>query len=95
MEKISVMFIIMYLLLIVLLGCHYSSLGVLAIIYVDFLIIYKYYDGTGSLNPNLPLPRQTKKPWTAVFLVVPVICFGYQVRLCLKSFSKEKKTLPL
>ena len=54
---------------------YVSSVGVLSIIYVVALIVFEYSEG------NHPVVRVKTQPdtWTDVFLVVPVICFGYQV----------------
>lgn len=52
-----------------------SSVGVLSVIYVVVLVAYEYFEGG-----YIPGPIKTKPDkWTDVFLVVPVICFGYQV----------------
>lgn len=55
-----------------------SSVGVLSIVYVVGLIVYEYFEGN-----HVPGPIKTQPDsWTDVFLVVPVICFGYQVGRC-------------
>jgi len=54
-----------------------SLFGVVAIIYLTGLIIYEW----GSGNYPTPPPSEIKwepEKWTDIFLVVPVICFGYQ-----------------
>ncbi|XP_037070828.1 putative sodium-coupled neutral amino acid transporter 7 [Pollicipes pollicipes] len=51
-----------------------SSLGVLAIIYLDGLIAFKYYQGHFQPGPI----KHGPDAWTDVFLVMPSICFGYQ-----------------
>ena len=50
--------------------------GVFAILYLVAMIVAEYYTG------DYPDPGPVKvKPdhWTDVFLVVPQVCFGYQV----------------
>ena len=54
-----------------------SSVGVVAVIYVVVLIIAQYYTGNYVAGPIKTAPDE----WTDVFLVVPVICFAYQVRI--------------
>lgn len=54
---------------------YVSPVGVLSIVYVVTIIIYEYFHGNyepGSI-------KQQPDNWTDVFLVVPAICFGYQV----------------
>ena len=51
-----------------------SSLGVIAIVYLVGLIIYEYYFGNYIPGPIKVKPTKV----TDAFLVVPVICFGYQ-----------------
>lgn len=46
-------------------------------IYVTLLIIVEYY--TGNYTPGEIKTRPTA--WTDVFLVVPTICFGYQMHV--------------
>ena len=53
-----------------------SLFGVVAIVYLVGLIIYEYYYGNFIHGPIKYGPDN----WTDVFLVVPDICFGYQVR---------------
>jgi sodium-coupled neutral amino acid transporter 7/8 len=50
--------------------------GVIAVVYVVILIVYQKYVGNFMPGPVKTGPSH----WTDVFLVVPVICFGYQVR---------------
>lgn len=54
---------------------YVSPVGVLAIVYVVSLIAYEYFHGDYVPGPI----KQHPDKWTDVFLVVPVICFGYQV----------------
>lgn len=54
---------------------YVSPVGVLSIVYVVVLIAYEYFKGTHKPGPIKERPDS----WTDVFLVVPVICFGYQV----------------
>ena len=55
---------------------YVSSVGVLSIVYVVALIMYEYFQGH-----HIPAPIKTHPDsWTDVFLVVPAICFGYQVK---------------
>ena len=50
--------------------------GVFAILYLVAMIVAEYYTGD---YPN-PGPVKVKPDhWTDVFLVVPQVCFGYQV----------------
>nr|CAD7440196.1 unnamed protein product [Timema bartmani] len=51
-----------------------SSLGVVEVMYVVFLIVYEKYSGEFIPGPVKTSPDH----WTDVFLVIPVICFGYQ-----------------
>jgi hypothetical protein len=53
----------------------FSSVGVIAVVYVVFLIVYQKYMGNFMPGPIKTSPTH----WTDIFLVVPVICFGYQV----------------
>uniref|UniRef100_T1INZ5 Amino acid transporter transmembrane domain-containing protein n=1 Tax=Strigamia maritima TaxID=126957 RepID=T1INZ5_STRMM len=53
---------------------YVSSVGVIAIFYVVFLIIYQYYEQTD--HPTDIKTRPAK--WMDIFNVVPTICFGYQ-----------------
>ncbi|XP_076370677.1 sodium-coupled neutral amino acid transporter 7-like isoform X1 [Tachypleus tridentatus] len=61
-----------------------STFGVVAVLYVVFLIIYKYFEGKfepGSI-------RRKPDIWTDVFVVVPTICFGYQCHVsCVPVYS--------
>lgn len=53
----------------------YSSMvGVLAIFYLDGLIVYQYLYGGFEPGPV----RHGPAVWTDIFLVMPTICFGYQ-----------------
>lgn len=54
---------------------YVSPVGVLSIVYVVGLIAYEYFEGV--YVPGLI--KESPDSWTDVFLVVPVICFGYQV----------------
>ena len=54
---------------------YVSPVGVLSIVYVVSLIAYEYF--YGDYVPG-PIKQQPEK-WSDVFLVVPAICFGYQV----------------
>lgn len=54
-----------------------SSVGVLAILYVVFLIVYQYYTAD-YIRGDVKTRPDT---WTDVFTVVPVICFGYQCHI--------------
>lgn len=61
-----------------------SSFGVISIMYVEFLVIYKFYEGKHESGPVKTKPDA----WTDVFLVVPVICFGYQCHVsCVPVYS--------
>ncbi|GLH11953.1 Uncharacterized protein GBIM_16649 [Gryllus bimaculatus] len=51
-----------------------DSVGVGAVLYVVALIVYEKYTGGFIPGPIKTVPDH----WTDVFLVVPVICFGYQ-----------------
>ncbi|EFX88038.1 hypothetical protein DAPPUDRAFT_305508 [Daphnia pulex] len=53
---------------------YVSPVGVLSIVYVVGLIAYEYFEG--GYVPGLI--KESPDCWTDVFLVVPVICFGYQ-----------------
>jgi len=53
---------------------YVSSVGVLSIVFVVALIVYEYFQG----NYNPGAIKTHPDNWTDVFLVVPVICFGYQ-----------------
>ncbi|XP_046636826.1 putative sodium-coupled neutral amino acid transporter 7 isoform X2 [Daphnia pulicaria] len=53
---------------------YVSPVGVLSIVYVVGLIAYEYFEG--GYVPGLI--KESPDSWTDVFLVVPVICFGYQ-----------------
>nr|CAD7392817.1 unnamed protein product [Timema cristinae] len=53
---------------------YVSSLGVVEVMYVVFLIVYEKYSGEFIPGPVKTSPDH----WTDVFLVIPVICFGYQ-----------------
>lgn len=53
----------------------FSSVGVVAVLYVVCLIAYKYWMGNFVPGPIKTAPTS----WTDIFLVVPAICFGYQV----------------
>lgn len=54
--------------------CLYSSVGVLAVIYVAILIIAQYYAGHYTPGEIKTAPAS----WSELFLVVPTLCFGYQ-----------------
>ena len=49
-------------------------MGVVAVIYVVFLIIAQYFKGNYVPGPIKTSPEE----WTDLFLVIPVICFSYQ-----------------
>ncbi len=71
---------------------YVSPVGVLAIVYVVSLIAYEYFHGDYVPGPI----KQHPDKWTDVFLVVPVICFGYQViyrRLHKKIAIRNKITV--
>ncbi|XP_022238390.1 putative sodium-coupled neutral amino acid transporter 7 [Limulus polyphemus] len=51
-----------------------SSFGVVALLYVVFLIIYEYFAGNYTPGPVKTSPTV----WTDIFLVIPTICFGYE-----------------
>ncbi|XP_049860474.1 putative sodium-coupled neutral amino acid transporter 7 [Schistocerca gregaria] len=53
---------------------YVSYLGVGAVFYVVVLIVYQKFAGEFTPGPVKTSPTE----WTDVFLVVPVICFGYQ-----------------
>ena len=55
---------------------YVSPVGVLSILYVVSIIAYEYFAGDYVPGPI----KQHPERWTDVFLVVPVICFGYQVK---------------
>ena len=52
-------------------------MGVVAVVYVVFLIIGEYYSGAYVPGEIKTQPDH----WTDVFLVIPTLCFGYQVFL--------------
>lgn len=54
---------------------YVSPVGVSSIVYVVVLIAYEYFEGSYVPGPI----KENPNSWTDVFLVVPVICFGYQV----------------
>ncbi|UYV60499.1 hypothetical protein LAZ67_1001330 [Cordylochernes scorpioides] len=61
-----------------------ASFGVLSVLYIVALLIYKYAVSTESFVPVKTSPEQ----WTDVFLVIPTICFGYQCHVsCVPIFS--------
>ncbi|PSN36759.1 putative sodium-coupled neutral amino acid transporter 7 [Blattella germanica] len=75
---------------------YVSSLGVLAVLYVVGLIVYQKYMGNFIPGPIKTSPTH----WTDVFLVVPVICFGYQCHVsvipiyaCLRERNLRNFTL--
>lgn len=53
---------------------RFSSVGVLAVIYIAVLIIFQYYRGVYTPGEIKTHPTS----WTDTFLVVPTLCFGYQ-----------------
>lgn len=53
---------------------YVSPVGVSSIVYVVVLIAYEYFEGGYVPGPI----KENPNSWTDVFLVVPVICFGYQ-----------------
>ena len=53
-----------------------SIAGVLTIFYVVLLIVVEYAMGGHTPGSIKHKPEE----WTDVFAVIPVICFGYQVR---------------
>ena len=58
--------------------------GVFAILYLVAMIVAEYYTGD---YPN-PGPVKVKPDhWTDVFLVVPQVCFGYQVLLLVWKYG--------
>lgn len=61
----------------------FSSIGVIAVLYVVFLIAYQYWMGNFVPGPIKTAPNS----WTDVFLVVPAICFGYQVKIIIILFN--------
>ncbi|XP_076354832.1 sodium-coupled neutral amino acid transporter 7-like isoform X2 [Tachypleus tridentatus] len=54
-----------------------SSFGVLAMLYVVFLMIYEYFVG----NYASGLVKTSPTVWTDIFQVIPTICFGYQCHM--------------
>lgn len=75
---------------------YVSSVGVVTVMYVVFLIVYEKYMGNFMPGPIKTSPTQ----WTDVFLVVPVICFGYQCHVsvipiyaCLRERNLNSFTL--
>ena len=54
---------------------YVSPVGVLSIVYVVILIVFEYFQGDYLPGPIKESPTR----WSDVFLVVPAICFGYQV----------------
>jgi len=72
---------------------YVSPVGVLSIVYVVGIIIFEYF--SGNYNPGHV--KQQPDNWTDVFLVVPVICFGYQCHVsaipiysCMKDRNLKK-----
>ena len=61
---------------------YVSPVGVLSIVYIVGIIVFEYYYGDYVPGPI----KQQPDRWTDVFLVVPAICFGYQVFHFLISF---------
>eukprot|EP00096_Caligus_rogercresseyi_P007554 TRINITY_DN25466_c0_g1_i1.p1 TRINITY_DN25466_c0_g1~~TRINITY_DN25466_c0_g1_i1.p1 ORF type:complete len:517 (+),score=104.59 TRINITY_DN25466_c0_g1_i1:51-1601(+) len=73
-----------------------SALGVLAILYIVFLVIYEYYFGEYTPGKIKTEPDS----WMDVFLIIPVICFGYQCHVsvipiysCMKTRNIKNFTL--
>ncbi|XP_063226207.1 sodium-coupled neutral amino acid transporter 7-like [Bacillus rossius redtenbacheri] len=73
-----------------------SSLGVVEVLCVVALIVYEKYYGGFVPGPVKSAPDH----WTDMFLVIPVICFGYQCHVsvipiyaCLKGRSLRNFTL--
>lgn len=69
-----------------------STLGVVAIFYIDALQVWKYYSGEYTKDQG-PIKHKPDH-WTDVFLVTPTIFFGYQCHIssvpiyhCLKNRS--------
>jgi hypothetical protein len=65
----------------------FSSVGVVAVVYVVILIVCQKYMGNFMPGPVKTGPSH----WTDVFLVVPVICFGYQVTQLSALYSLRTK----
>ncbi|XP_023705826.1 putative sodium-coupled neutral amino acid transporter 7 [Cryptotermes secundus] len=75
---------------------YVSSVGVVAVVYVVILIVCQKYMGNFMPGPVKTGPSH----WTDVFLVVPVICFGYQCHVsvipiyaCLRERNLNNFTL--
>ncbi|KDR22784.1 hypothetical protein L798_00623, partial [Zootermopsis nevadensis] len=75
---------------------YVSSVGVVTVVYVVILIVYQKYMGNFVPGPIKTSPTH----WTDIFLVVPVICFGYQchvsvipVYACLRERNLNNFTL--
>jgi len=71
-----------------------SAAGVLAIVYVDVLQVWKYY--SGEYKGDRGKIKHGPDRWTDVFLVAPTIFFGYQCHIsavpiyhCLKGRSTQ------
>ncbi|XP_014671427.1 PREDICTED: putative sodium-coupled neutral amino acid transporter 7 isoform X2 [Priapulus caudatus] len=56
---------------------YVSAMGVFAVIYVTFLVVYRYYTGQYVPGPIKTEPNS----WQDVFLVIPTICFSYQCHI--------------
>lgn len=69
---------------------YVSPVGVVSVVYVIVLIVYEYLYGE---HPPSPVKQQPDQ-WSDVFLVVPAICFGYQVYKFVKSFFKFDHASP-
>ncbi|ELU06937.1 hypothetical protein CAPTEDRAFT_153758 [Capitella teleta] len=71
---------------------YVSFLGVIAVVYCVVLVTLKYF-----IDDNHPGTIKTKPAhWSDVFVVVPVICFGYQCHLSVVPIycCMKKRTLP-
>ncbi|EDO32530.1 predicted protein [Nematostella vectensis] len=65
-----------------------STAGSLGVLYVCFVAAYKYF--SGSYNPSKIQPH-VEKPWTELFGVIPIICFGFMCHVPALSVYTELK----
>lgn len=72
-----------------------SAVGVLAVLYCVVLVAVKYFTRSDDAEKKYPVDTKAKH-WTDVFLVIPVICFGYQCHLSLVPIYScmKRRTLP-
>lgn len=56
--------------------CPFSTFGVLAALYLVFLVVLEYYYG----NRHPVSTKTSPDSLESVLSIIPVVCFGYQVR---------------